>query len=70
MEVSSYNLNLLILYQKYNPISNVTQCMQIFMFICMPSCLPAENKGEVPVHMGHMGGVEVYLHSFLSLAVD
>jgi len=55
MDISNYNLNLLILYQKYNQISNVIKFMQTFTFICVLTCLPAENRGEVPVHMGHMG---------------
>jgi len=55
MEVSSCNLNLLILYKKYNTISNVITFMQIFTFICLATHLPTENRGEVPVRMGHMG---------------
>jgi hypothetical protein len=56
MEVSSNNLNLVILYQKYNQISNVIKLMQIFTFISVSTCLPAENMSEVPVHtMGCMG---------------
>jgi hypothetical protein len=52
MEVSSYNLNLLILCQKYNQISDVIIFLQIFMFICEPTFLPLENWSEVPLHMG------------------
>jgi hypothetical protein len=50
MEVLSNILNLVILHQKYNQISNVIKFMQIFMFISVCDCQPAENMGEVPVH--------------------